>query len=268
MNKCNEYKYVDEQGRLAQWPSKQKDKILVLAYLASKFSYGRAYTESMVNELLKVWHTFSDWPLLRRELVVAGFLDRNADGSNYHLRELATSLPDLSLVRPNLAKDAHQAVEWLQGPAGRDTLRLMGNTEAQNKPSTLSEEHNRLRDFITSTTEDTWMLRYQGKTIGAIWLSFEASDYLQAPSIRIMIGDPTVRGRGIGGAAVTALIEQLAQAGKTEYLYSRYLIGNTGSATLLARLGFTHDGNTYHDRDGLEFQNVRLALTRRSPVVA
>jgi hypothetical protein len=51
--------------------------------VAQKFELGRFYHEREVNEVLKQWHTFSDWPLLRRELVERGLMTRNRDGTNY-----------------------------------------------------------------------------------------------------------------------------------------------------------------------------------------
>lgn len=258
----SEQKYLDDQNRLKQWPSKHKDQLLVLAYLATKFEYGTSYTEAEVNDILKRWHTFSDWPLLRRELFDRGFLDRNPNGSNYRLKELATSLPNLSLVRPNIEQDAPLAVKWLEGPAGRETLRLMGNTDEHNKPSTLEEEQTRLREFITATNQDTWMIRFQGKTVGAVWLNLDVTRYLQAPSTHIMIGDPSVRGQGIGGAVIGALIDRLKNDGQYEYLYSRYLTDNAGSAKLLKNAGFSEDGKRYKDEDDLNFQNVKLRLKK------
>lgn len=58
---------------------------LVLDYLASRFECGRVYTESEVNVLLRQWHTFDDWALLRRELFEQGYLNREKDGSRYWL---------------------------------------------------------------------------------------------------------------------------------------------------------------------------------------
>jgi len=56
-----------------------------LAYLASKFQLDISYSEREVNEILKQWHTFEDWALLRRELYDKGYFDRELDGSNYRL---------------------------------------------------------------------------------------------------------------------------------------------------------------------------------------
>lgn len=263
MKKPHEQKFLDNEGRLKQWPTKHKDQLLVLAYLATKFKYGVSYTEAEVNEVLKHLHTFGDWPLLRRELFDRGFLDRNSDGSNYRLTEVSTDVAGLSLVRPNIEQDAPLAVQWLAGPAGRETLRLMGNTAEHNKPSTLEEEQMRLREFITAINQETWMIRFRDKTVGAVWLSLDATDYLHAPSIHIMLGDPSVRGQGIGRAVIKTLIERLKNSSQYEYLYSRYLTENAGSARLLNTAGFTEDGQSYQDEDGLSFQNVKLSLNEQ-----
>ena len=81
-------RFLDEEGRVRQWPSKLADKAAVLRYLASKFDAGRTYSETEVNELLKKWHTFHDWPLLRRELFEAHMVTRNRNGSNYQFTEV------------------------------------------------------------------------------------------------------------------------------------------------------------------------------------
>ncbi len=261
----NEQRFLDGEGRLQQWPSKQSDKQLALAYLAAKFDFDTTYTEAEVNELLKQWHTFNDWPLLRRELYERGFVGRNTDGSNYHIKRIRTSLPDLFLSIPNIESDPAVSVKWLDGETGRQTLRLMGNTEANNQPSTLKAERQRVREFITSSDQRTWSLRYQGKTVGAIWVDLKPTKYLKAPAIHIMIGDPNVRGQGIGQATIQAVIELLEQEGEYRQLHSRHLTENAGSARLLAKVGFTNDGDEYQDVDGLAFQNVRRLL--RSPNV-
>jgi|SRR5688572_8983398 len=78
--------FVDEAGRLRQWPTKQKTQRFAAAYLAERFERGRTYNERQVNELLNEWHTFGDWALLRRVLFDWGHLDRESDGSMYWVR--------------------------------------------------------------------------------------------------------------------------------------------------------------------------------------
>jgi hypothetical protein len=77
--------YMDEEGRITEWPTKHKKHVqrMVLEYLASKFEMGREYSEKEVNDLLKQYHTFEDWALLRRELFEAGYLNRAKNGANY-----------------------------------------------------------------------------------------------------------------------------------------------------------------------------------------
>jgi hypothetical protein len=80
-------RFLNDEGRLDQWPTKFTDKMSVLGYLAGKFDAEKVYAESEVNEILKQWHTFSDWPLLRRSLYDYGFMDREPDGSRYRIIE-------------------------------------------------------------------------------------------------------------------------------------------------------------------------------------
>lgn len=77
--------YLDEEGRVTRWPGKKHiaDQTLILAYLADKFEIEREYTEHEVNEILKKYHTFEDWALLRRELFERGYFNRLADGTKY-----------------------------------------------------------------------------------------------------------------------------------------------------------------------------------------
>jgi Uncharacterized protein conserved in bacteria len=84
----NEIKnFLDEQGRLWSYPAKYKRQIFALFYLASKFEQGRRYTEKEVNQILKSWHTFGDWAMLRRDLFDRRFLNRKPDGSLYWLED-------------------------------------------------------------------------------------------------------------------------------------------------------------------------------------
>lgn len=76
-------KFKDTQGRITTWPSKPYKQLQVLQYLTSFFVLGKRYSEAELNELLNQNHTFGDPALLRRELIIKGFFDRTADGSQY-----------------------------------------------------------------------------------------------------------------------------------------------------------------------------------------
>ena len=81
---------MDAEGRIRQWPTRQKVQRMAAALLARRFEPGRNYTEPEVNMLLMDGHTFADWALLRRRLCDWGFLDRESDCSRYWVREGAT----------------------------------------------------------------------------------------------------------------------------------------------------------------------------------
>ncbi|GAA6617193.1 DUF2087 domain-containing protein [Scytonema sp. NUACC26] len=87
MNDSEDLKrYLDEQGRVKEWPSKRnrgKFQQLVLEYLANKFEIDTIYSEKEVNQLLNQHHNFGDAALLRRELFERGLIDRTRNGSAY-----------------------------------------------------------------------------------------------------------------------------------------------------------------------------------------
>ena len=76
--------YLDKgQAKVEKWPAKSSRQTLVLAFLADKFEVGVNYTEKEVNQILNDHHTFGDPALLRREMYIKKFLDRELDGSKY-----------------------------------------------------------------------------------------------------------------------------------------------------------------------------------------
>lgn len=75
--------FLDEDGKIKAWPAKHEKKTAVLSYLSTKFETGTFYTEKQVNEIIKEWHTFGDFFLLRRGLIDKKLLRRTDDGSKY-----------------------------------------------------------------------------------------------------------------------------------------------------------------------------------------
>ncbi len=68
-------------GRLKQIPSREKKRLVILRWLATKFAPGVTYTEREVNGILKAVH--EDYVTLRRELFEYGFLGREGGGGRY-----------------------------------------------------------------------------------------------------------------------------------------------------------------------------------------
>jgi hypothetical protein len=74
---------IDTDGIVTRWPKKVTERQEVLQYLSEKFAQGKVYKEAEVNEILRAFHSFSDWALLRRELFESGKLDRNPRTGDY-----------------------------------------------------------------------------------------------------------------------------------------------------------------------------------------
>ena len=180
------------------------------------------------------------------------------------MNNLETNLPGLLLLEPDSERDAPYAVKWLEGEAGKTTLKLMGNPESGINSTTLEAEKARLKDFNKLGREGkqmTWMMQLNGVTIGAVWVVITDTDHLPAPALSVMIGDPAARGQGIGTHAVQALIAYMRTATDYSSIYARHLVSNQASAHLLHSVGFTDFGPAYQDDDGLEFQNVSFVFS-------
>ncbi|KUO63601.1 MAG: hypothetical protein APF84_18755 [Gracilibacter sp. BRH_c7a] len=76
-------RFLDEDGKLKQFPAKQQKRLLAYAYLAKKFEFDIEYSEQEVNAIIGSWHTFGDYFVLRRGLVESCYLCRLPNGSKY-----------------------------------------------------------------------------------------------------------------------------------------------------------------------------------------
>jgi len=80
-------RFLDAQGRVIIWPARQRDRDLVLDYLASHFEPGREYNEPEVNEVFRRWDSSLDPATLRRYMFDTRRLARTADGRRYGVPE-------------------------------------------------------------------------------------------------------------------------------------------------------------------------------------
>ena len=86
---------TDGEGRLLRWPKRAADKGVCLRHLAGRFEAAVRYDEAEVNRRIGEWTVDGDHALLRRELVVSGFLERTPDGRAYwRARETAERATD------------------------------------------------------------------------------------------------------------------------------------------------------------------------------
>lgn len=77
--------YMDGNGALRQFPSKEKKKIILLGEIIKNFKPDTEYSEKEVNRVLKRIYE-QDYPTLRRALIEYGFMDRSDDCSVYRVK--------------------------------------------------------------------------------------------------------------------------------------------------------------------------------------
>lgn len=75
--------YSNPDGSLRALPVQRKKLMAILNYIMQSFESERRYTEKQVNEILERFH--EDYVSLRRDLVDAGLLQRDKDGSQYRV---------------------------------------------------------------------------------------------------------------------------------------------------------------------------------------
>ena len=139
----------------------------------------------------------------------------------------------------------------------------MGNAEHEIDTPSLESEVTILKDFIALEEKDeqlTWMINFEGKVIGVAWIELLENHSVKSPSVHLMIGDKSYRGRGIGRATMQSLISCIKNNILSEYIYSRHLKSNKVVASMNQGLGFKVDGHSYVDENGLEWQNVKLTI--------
>jgi RimJ/RimL family protein N-acetyltransferase len=205
------------------------------------------------------------------EKYAANWLCRPADNRVSRLRhsrgieidmfvsDLDTAQPSTRLVMPVVDRDAALSLQWLSGDEGRETLRMMGIAEELIRPVTLEEEAARITSFIEGQDQYNWMIELEGQVVGAIWVDLKPAASLGAPAVSLMIGAPTVRGRGVGQLSLHAVTRFMFRQQASQEIFARALVSNHKSAGLLASEGFARLHEPYVDAEyGLRWQNFVL----------
>lgn len=146
----------------------------------------------------------------------------------------------------------------MSGTEGEKTQRLMGVAPNDIHEHTLAEEVKLFKNFISTNDEIVWMIEHQGQIVGIVEVGTKIPPEENGPSISIMLGDVSARGKGIGKKAMICVIEYLFSLGHTE-VTARYIEGNFASESMNVSLGMQKVGQVYADEDGLRWQNVRLS---------
>lgn len=139
---------------------------------------------------------------------------------------MKTDRADVQLLVPNVERDAPFSLGWFSRSEGRQTLLSMGNAEHEIAESTLEGEKATIQEFIDLEKDKkqiTRMIASGGITIGAVWIELFRNHDVEAPSVHIIIGNPTYRGRGIGTSAMKAAINYAIDILGATIIYSRHL---------------------------------------------
>lgn len=171
--------------------------------------------------------------------------------------QLDTENVAIRLVEPSIERDAELSVAWLNGELGRITMLSMGNSSDEVDamlPTTIEKESERVKDFINRDDQLNWMIQCEGTVIGSVWVDLYDSAVVPGPSVHIMIGDPSARGKGVGSATIKTVIEYLEQQGHKD-IYSRHLTSNKAADELLKYFDFIDLGEPYPENN-LQFQNL------------
>lgn len=164
---------------------------------------------------------------------------------------------DITLISPDVDRDAPIATRWMAGEDGRQTQQSMGIPPQDIHEHTLAESRKLFEDFVSTQDEIVWMIQYKGEVGGIVEVSTKIAPEEHGPSLSIMIGDVSMRGKGIGTRVMRRVIEYLFAEGYPE-VNARYLVDNDASRAMNASVGMREVGQAYVDDDGLEWQNVRI----------
>ncbi len=165
----------------------------------------------------------------------------------------------VELDKIDINEGAQLGVLWLNAPYGVETLRLLGNIVPDDFKTTYDEEVERLTKMTSDTNVLAWSIKYDTVTVGVAEAKLKEFEGLPAPNITLFIGDITMRGKGVGTAALRHVLDELLNR-QYYNAYARALTHNIASSAMLQKAGFMVDGSPYTDKDGLHWQNYHIQL--------
>jgi len=165
----------------------------------------------------------------------------------------------ISLEKIDIDEGARLGVQWLNAPYGVETLRLLGNIVPDDFKTSYEEEVDRLTEMTTDTNVLAWVIKYNATTVGVAEAKLIEFEGLQAPNMALFIGDISMRGKGVGTAALRLVLAELLDMNYST-AYARALTRNLASKAMLQKVGFIADGEPYTDKDGLHWHNYTIIL--------
>lgn len=98
-----------------------------------------------------------------------------------------------------------------------------------------------LEDVRHSRTSRVWMIEWEGRTVGEVELA-QVNRRASTAEVRVCVGEKALWGRGIGTAAMSALLNEAFVVMGLETVYLRVFTTNLRAIGLYERLGFRREG--------------------------
>lgn len=252
--------FLNREGKIKAWPSKQDGKQCVSRYLGNKLETGRFYTEKEVNALIDENHAFGDYFLLRRELVDRRILKRTTNGARYwrgglwpDYRGGATNRLTVNAATAEDAQDigkVYYACSYMSQWTGmeHDEQGLAALLDNSDLPPNGSSEFSHLAVFREKS----------GKTIGFVQY-YTAYPEANCMWIGLFLLHPDVQKQGYGKEFIDAFIEECRLQG-----YSQIGLGvalrNQPALKFWVKSGFSHIARVKCDGESGEGSLGLLAL--------
>lgn len=166
---------------------------------------------------------------------------------------------DIELIEIDTKRDAPLTMSWINAPGGLEMLRLMGMIVPDNFKTSLEQETKTLQTIIDDQNEIAWMIELDGQVVGILEVHTVPFEGLPEPNISIIIGDASIRGRGVGTDSMNIAIQKVSSLGYRQ-IYARVLTHNKASLRMLNKLGFENLNKPYTDKDDLNWQNIKKYL--------
>jgi len=133
-----------------------------------------------------------------------------------------------------------------------------GSTLARESNFAETEWESRLSRGCSSATERPLIAEVGNKPVGLAWARIESTDRAVANLYQMWVS-PEFRGRGIGGALLSAAIEWARLAG-AEAVELGVTFGDTPSIRMYTRAGFEPLGQPAPPYPGAQFLGLRMRL--------
>jgi len=149
----------------------------------------------------------------------------------------------LVLTRPEFAH-AVIMLTWAQDTESMNMLAAPDSEPLRDKAN-IDTEIERIHGFENNDDNIIWAISYNGRLVGQVWIDKDKE--IKVGHISTIIGDKSVRNKGIGLAAKSRVLDWAFSDGGFECIEAWCVAENTVSEAGLRSLGFTYTGEDVND---------------------